>query len=176
MQIENQKLWIGIDVGSKSFHAALDFPKLFENQPALSVADLPAREFKFTNAGTKSFLSWVQAQQSDFFASYSEDAFDDLPLHIVMESTGVYSIQLEKMILALSPYSKVIIANPEPIKAFSISLNIKNKTDKIDSQVIARYGSERTPAAKKKMSAEMEKLRSYSRARSFLKDQKTFQQ
>ena len=173
MQIQDQKLWIGIEVGSKSFYAAWDFPKLFEKQPVLSVSDLPAREFRFTNAGVKSFLSWVQAQQSDFFALYSEDAFDDLPLHIVMESTGVYSVQLEKMILALSPYSKVISANPEPIKAFSISLNIKNKTDKIDAQVIARYGSERTPVGKKKLSPEMEKLRSYSRARLFLKDQKT---
>jgi len=173
MQIQNQKLWVGIDVGSKSFHAALDFPQLFENQPMLSASDLPEREFKLTNAGTKSFLSWVQALQSDFFALYSEDTFDDLPLHIVMESTGVYSIQLEKMILALFPYAKVVIANPEPIKAFSISLNIKNKTDKIDAQVIARYGRERTPVAKRKMSAEMEKLRSYARARSFLKDQRT---
>ena len=173
MQIQNQKLWVGIDVGSKSFHAALDFPMLFTNQTALSVVDLPQREFNFTNAGVKSFLSWVQAQQNDFFAEYSEDTFDDLPLSIVMESTGIYSTQLEKMILGLSPYCNIIIANPEPIKAFCISLNIKNKTDKSDAQVIARYGKERTPAAKKKISPEMEILRSYSRARIFLKDQRT---
>ena len=91
MQVSNQKLWVGIDAGSKSFHAALDFPMLFTNQPVLSVVDLPQREFKFTNAGVKSFLSWVQAQQNDFFAEYSEDTFDDLPLNIVMESTGIYS-------------------------------------------------------------------------------------
>ena len=46
MQIKKQKLWVGIDVGMKSFHAALDFPLLFDNQEELSVADLPDREFK----------------------------------------------------------------------------------------------------------------------------------
>ena len=173
MQESNKKLWVGIDVGSKSFHAALDLPMLFENQPAVSVVDLPQREFKFTNAGIKSFLSWVQTQQNDFFAEYSEDNFDDLPLNIVMESTGIYSTQLEKKILALSPLCNIIIANPEPIKSFCISLNIKNKTDKSDAQVIARYGKERTPENKKKISPEMEKLRSLSRARIFLKDQRT---
>ena len=45
MQIKKQKLWVGIDVGMKSFHAALDFPLLFDNQEELSVADLPDREF-----------------------------------------------------------------------------------------------------------------------------------
>ena len=51
--------------------------------------------------------------------------------------------------------------------------DIKNKTDKSDAQVIARYGKERTPENKKKISPEMEKLRSLSRARIFLKDQRT---
>ena len=57
MQESNKKLWVGIDVGSKSFHAALDLPMLFENQPAVSVVDLPQREFKLSSRFEKKVYS-----------------------------------------------------------------------------------------------------------------------
>ena len=138
MQTKEHKIWVGIDVGSKSFHAALDFPMLFEKQEETSVSDLPNREFKLTSAGVKSFLNWIYLQQSDFFARYSDDEQDDLPIIFIMEATGICSTKLTKLIYTSAPDSKIIVANPEPIKSFRISLNIKNKTDKSDAQVIAR--------------------------------------
>ena len=167
MQTKEHKIWVGIDVGSKSFHAALDFPMLFEKQEETSVSDLPNREFKLTPAGVKIFLNWICLQQSDFFARYSDDEQDDLPIIFIMEATGICSTKLTKLIYTSAPDSKIIVANPEPIKAFRISLNIKNKTDKSDAQVIARYGRER------KMPEEFVQLRELSRTRSFLKDQRT---
>jgi transposase len=173
MQTKEHKIWVGIDVGSKSFHAALDFPMLFEKQEETSVSDLPNREFKLTSAGVKSFFNWIYLQQSDFFARYSDDEQDDLPIIFIMEATGICSTKLTKLIYTSAPDSKIIVANPEPIKSFRISLNIKNKTDKSDAQVIARYGRERKPSTKQKMPEEFVQLRELSRTRSFLKDQRT---
>ena len=173
MQIQKQELWVGIDVSMKSFHAALDFPMLFSNQQKIPVSDLPNREFKLTSAGVRSFLNWIQLQQSDFFAQYSDEEQDNLPVAFLMEATGLSSTTLKKMLYASVPDAKVIVANPEPIKAFRISLNIKNKTDKSDAQVIARYGRERKPSTKQKMPEEFVQLRELSRTRSFLKDQRT---
>lgn len=173
MQTNEQKIWVGVDVGSKSFHAALDFPLLFKNQEETSVSDLPNREFKLTSSGVKSFLNWIRLQQSDFFARYSDEEQEDLPMIFIMEATGICSSQLTKLLYTSSPDSNVIIANPEPIKAFRISLNIKNKTDKSDAQIIARYGRERKPEPKEKMPEVFVQLRELSRTRSFLKDQRT---
>lgn len=171
--MQKQSLWVGIDVGAKSFFAAVDFPAIFEAQGKNSASDLECREFKMTPAGVKSFLHWVEYCQDDFFAKYSNEECEYLPVRFLMESTGIYSTTLEKKIYAVNADAVVIIANPEPIKAFRTSLNIKNKTDKLDAQVIARYGLERNPAPKIKPAAEYQMLRSYSRARSFLKDQRT---
>ena len=173
MQVKKQKLWVGIDVGMKSFHAALDFPILFEGQTEIAVADLPDREFKMTSAGVKSFLSWIQLQQSDFFAKYSDVEQDDLPVYFLMEATGVCSSQLEKMLLSAMPDSTIIVHNPMPIKAYRTALNIKNKTDKSDAQVIARFGSERRPEPKIKIPEVYVRLKALVRTRSFLKDQRT---
>ena len=171
--MQNKTLWVGMDVGAKSFFAAIDFPSIYENQIKRDVSELESREFKITPAGIKSFLRWVDFMQNEFHAEYSSEDCDSLPVHFLMESTGVYSTNVEKMIYAIAPSSTIIITNPEPIKAFSTSLNIKNKTDKIDSQVIARYGIERTPKSRAKLSPELQSLRDLSRARSFLKDQRT---
>ena len=97
MQTKEHKIWVGIDVGSKSFHAALDFPMLFEKQEETSVSDLPNREFKLTSAGVKSFLNWIYLQQSDFFARYSDDEQDDLPIIFIMRQWAVYRFPLSSL-------------------------------------------------------------------------------
>lgn len=171
--MQNKTIWIGGDVGSKSFWAAIDFPVMFDNQEQKPVSQLENREFKMTPAGVKSFIRWVEFKQSEFMEEYSSEEMDPLPIHFLMESTGIYSTQLEKMLYAAMPAISVIIANPEPIKAYRISLNIKNKTDLLDAQVIARFGRERKPKAKEKLPPEYQTLKELSRARSFLKDQRT---
>ena len=98
MQIQKQELWVGIDVSMKSFHAALDFPMLFSNQQKIPVSDLPNREFKLTSAGVRSFLNWIQLQQSDFFAQYSDEEQNNLPVAFLMEATGLSSTTLKKML------------------------------------------------------------------------------
>lgn len=171
--MQDRTLWVGIDVGSKTFSASLDFPLIFENQEKQKVLELENKEFKATPAGVKSFLRWVEFMQDDFFSEHSPEEQNLLPVKFLMEAAGICSSQMEKMICAVSPEAQIIIVNPEPIKAFRTSLNIKNKTDKIDAQVIARFGRERSPEAVMKLSPELQKLREYSRARSFLKDQRT---
>lgn len=172
-QIQDRTLWIGLDVGAKSFHAAIDFPMIFEGQVEQEVSKLENREFRMTTAGVKSFLHWGEFKQNEFLSEYTNEESDPLPKHFLMEATGIYSSKLQKMLYAVMPDAIVIIANPEPIKAFRRSLNIKNKTDKADAQVIARYGRDRKPVARKEIPEEYQRLREYSRARSFLKDQRT---
>ena len=169
----NKTLWIGMDVGAKSFYAALDFPAVFPTQEAASANEMESREFKMTTAGVKALCHWINLKQEEFFANYSAKDEEPLPMKFVMEATGICSTRLEKILLTVCPDAIILIANPEPVSAFQKSLNVKNKTDKSDAQVIARYGKERNPSSQLKLSAEFPKLRDLSRARSFLKDQRT---
>lgn len=170
--MKDKKLWVGIDVSAQSFHAALDFSELVADQTQSAIGAMENREFKMTPGGVKVFLRWIELKQAEFCSNDSDEE-DPLPVRFVMEATGIYSTRLEKLILSVVSDATIIIANPEPIKAFRSSLNIKNKTDKADAQVIARYGKERNPSSKLKLPPEIQKLRDLSRARSFLKDQRT---
>ena len=171
--MQDRTIWVGGDVGAKSFWAAIDFPVMFEGQEQKPVMRLENKEFRMTPAGVRSFIRWVEFKQDEFFEEYSSEEMDPLPICFLMESTGIYSAQLEKMLCVAKPDLCAIIINPEPIKAYRTSLNVKNKTDLLDSQVIARFGRERKPVAKEKLPPEYQTLKELSRARSFLKDQRT---
>jgi transposase len=95
----------------------------------------------------------------------------DVPLdqvHICMESTGVYS---EPVALALNDMGmKVSVVNPASIKGFGQSLNIRNKNDKADAAVIARYCAAMSPALWQAPSHEQRQLRAWNEHLASLKD------
>ena len=65
-------------------------------------------------------------------------------IHVVMEATGVYH---EALAYALHREGFLVsVVNPRFIKAYGDSLGARNKTDKKDSLVIARYGYANRPA------------------------------
>ena len=66
------------------------------------------------------------------------------------------------------PGSRVAIVNPSLVKAFGRSLALRNKTDRLDACMLARYGQERTPEAWIPMTPERAELRDLIRTRTKL--------
>ena len=64
--------------------------------------------------------------------------------HVVMEPTGMYH---EAAALALADAGLIVsLVNPAQLRAFAQGLGVKNKTDKEDSAVLARFGAAQNPA------------------------------
>jgi transposase len=80
--------------------------------------------------------------------------------HICLESTGAYSEPV-----ALHWFDKgikVSLVNPNCIKSFGSSENIRNKNDQIDAALIARYCAVMAPAPWEAPSLEQRQLRAWS--------------
>ncbi|GGY71166.1 IS110 family transposase [Pseudoduganella albidiflava] len=89
-------------------------------------------------------------------------------VHVCMESTGVYS---EPAALALVDLGlKVSVVNPASVKGFGQSLIIRNKNDKADAAVIARYCAAIQPALWQAPSPEQRQLRAWNEHLASLKD------
>lgn len=63
------------------------------------------------------------------------------PLYFVMEATGVYYENLAYFLT--EKHQKVVVILPNKTKNYSKTLDIKSKTDKLDAQMITRFGLER---------------------------------
>lgn len=149
-------LWIGLDVAKKSFVAALDFPQIEGCCSKASVCDLPTSQFNNTLAGVEKFLLWMDAKILQCYAEYalSKQLEKNAPIpftigaRVLMESTGVYSRNTEGFLLELRPSLRPMIINAALIASFRNSLNLRNKTDQLDAQAIARFGTDRNPEFK----------------------------
>jgi hypothetical protein len=89
-------------------------------------------------------------------------------VHVCMESTGIYS---EPVALGLQELGlKVSLVNPACIKGFAQSANIRNKNDKLDAAVIARYCVALCPALWQAPPLEQRQLRAWNDRLGALKD------
>ncbi len=80
--------------------------------------------------GFKQLLEWLA----------KHDAAD---AHVVMEPTGVYH---ENCALALSDAGlRLSLVNPACVRDYAKAVGFKNKTDKMDSAVLAQFGSKESP-------------------------------
>lgn len=89
-------------------------------------------------------------------------------LHACLESTGVYSEPI-----ALYWYDKgirVSLVNPNCIKSFGKSENIRNKNDQIDAGLIARYCAAMAPQPWEAPSLEQRQLRAWANRLMALQD------
>lgn len=112
------------------------------------------RRFANSAPGIKQLLAWLVSQEvSD--------------LHVCMEATNVY---WEKVAAALHQADYLVsVVNPRRIKGFAISQMQRNKTDKLDSQVIAAYCAAMQPEGWEAPSPLQRKLRALERHRIDLK-------
>ena len=148
--------WVGIDVSKSTFDASLH-PVLQPGQAKPSLGDLPKAKFKRTESGVDEFLCWL-------------DRTGDGPAgtRAVMEATGRYSTELALMLIRKRGDLAPAIVNPRNTCNFARSLNVKNKNDRLDAAVLARYGAERFPAPWAPKAPEYGELQELVRQRAFL--------
>ena len=120
-----RKLVVGIDVSMDDFYACIKVKT--END---SIKIKGTRSFDNTEKGFRECLAWALKRQKD-----------DCPVRFVMEATGVYYENLAYFLYTNDQKVSVVLANK--VKNYIKSLNVKTKTDKADSQVIASFGIER---------------------------------
>jgi transposase len=105
-------LFIGIDISKASFDVAI-----WNNN------DYKNKKFDNDQKGFKAFYKWTNSfKQSAIFC---------------MEATGIYNLALAKYLHENG--EKIIVANPIKTSSFAKMEMLRNKTDKADSECIARY-------------------------------------
>jgi len=115
--------YLGVDVSKKK----LDCMLLDDTN-----GKLKSKSLSNTKAGFEELIGWLAENKAP-------DA------HVVMEPTGVYH---EPAALALTDAGLTLsLVNPAQLRQFAQGLGVKNKTDKADSTVLARYGSAVKPEA-----------------------------
>jgi transposase len=117
---KNVRNVIGIDISKLTFDVCFLFAS---TKPTYAT-------FNNDKAGCEKFLSWLERHEAT-------DA------HICMESTGTYS--LAPALFLQSRGFLVSIVNPFLIKAFGDSELARNKTDRADALLIAKFCKEKQP-------------------------------
>lgn len=112
---------IGIDVSKDTLHVAL-----VESKDARSDKVLASHKFTNNEAGFKSFADWMAKKKVGTGTA------------CLMEATGVYHELLADWLHRHGV--TVAIELPNKIKHYAKCLNVKTKNDKVDAEIIARYG------------------------------------
>ena len=137
---------VGIDVSKKKLDVAL----LINGKVKAKVVDNSA-------AGHQLLMEWLGKSK------VPKDA-----LHVCMEATGVY---YEAVATTLHDAGLTVsVVNPGCIKGFGQSENLRNKTDKADAALIARYCVAMVPAPWAPPPLEQRQLRAWSQRIQALKD------
>lgn len=115
--------YLGVDVSKKK----LDCMLLNSTN-----GKLKSKSLSNTKAGFEELIGWLAENKAP-------------EAHVVMEPTGVYH---EPAALALTDAGLMLsLVNPAQLRQFAQGLGVKNKTDKADSTVLARYGEAVKPEA-----------------------------
>jgi transposase len=115
--------YLGVDVSKKK----LDCMLLNSTNDKLK-----SKSLSNTKAGIEELIKWLAENKAP-------------EAHVIMEPTGVYH---EPAALALTDAGlKLSLVNPAQLRLFAQGLGVKNKTDKADSTVLARYGDTLKPEA-----------------------------
>ncbi len=118
---------IGIDIGKDSFYAC--YSVKYENESSIIKG---TKSFDNNFKGMKAFLSWCKKR----------DKSVENPLFFIMEATGVYYEELAYFLYEKT--QKVSVQLAQKLAYFAKSNNLKTKTDKVDSKMIARFGIEKS--------------------------------
>jgi len=115
---------VGIDISKAKFDAAL-----------LVGERVRHGAFSNTEAGFEQFLAWLGRHRPDPAA----------PLHACMEATGNWGLDLAAFLHGRGV--RVSVVNPARIKAYGASELARNKTDKLDAALTARFCRAHAPSA-----------------------------
>jgi transposase len=163
----NQEMfWVGADVSKKKFDAALARPG--QHYPSTPLRAIPVATFARSPEGVNEFLAWLAGQ----FGGVSSP----VPARMVMETTGNYSIELAGWVNEHCPALAPAIADARQTSAYLDSMQLRNKTDRVEARALAFYGMERRPAPYEALSPPRRELRALSRHRDTLIDDKVREQ
>lgn len=95
-------------------------------------------------------------------------AYPKEDLHVCMEATNTYGFALAYFMVA--QHYKVSIVNPKQIKAFAESDLKRNKTDKLDADIIAEFCTQKSPRLWQPASDKMQEFQALYRRWETLKD------
>ncbi len=126
----------GIDISKAKFNAALLLGRRVRHAA-----------FSNTEAGFEQLLAWLAKHRPDPAA----------PMHACMEATGNWGLELADFLHARQV--RVSIVNPARIKAYGDSELARNKTDKLDAGLIARFCRAHVPLAWVPTAAHLRELR-----------------
>lgn len=127
---------VGIDISKAKFDAALLIGERGRHAA-----------FSNTEAGFEQFLTWL--------AKHRPDPAE--PLHACMEATGNWGLELADALHGSGV--RVSVVNPARIKAFGDSELARNKTDRLDAALIARFCRAHVPPAWAPPAAHLRELR-----------------
>ena len=146
---------VGIDLSKDSFVAT--FTLLLTGQ---TVKHLATKNFENNLKGFEQLYQWVKKIKNE-----------NIPLSYTMEATGVYYECLAHYLWDKDSIIHVLLPNKS--KKFAESLNIKSKTDKIDSKILGQMGVERVLSHWKLSSKIYRQLRTLVRERQQLLKERT---
>lgn len=86
---------------------------------------------------------WTAPNSPDGWAAVSAQLQTDAPTGIVVEATGTYHVGVTVALdaVGLTP----VVVNPLTLRRFAQSLGKRAKTDRLDAEVLARYGGQVRP-------------------------------
>ena len=146
---------VGIDVSKDKFQACFSQRQLDRAFRIMSSHSYPCNELGFSD-----FVVWVEKHRKA-----------DVPLHFLMEATGVYYENLAYFLRSKGYHVTVLLANK--VKAFAKTLEHRSKTDVIDAKVMAQMSLERDLAAWTPPSAKMLTIKRLCRERMAYLHEKT---
>ena len=138
-------IYIGVDMAKAKFDVAVLVDKKYKY-----------KTFDNKSSGFKALLKWMTV-----FGTTDS-------LHVCIEATGNYSVPLAKYLNTKDV--KVSIVNPLRVKSFSRSELSRNKTDKLDAALIARFCKEKRPRLWSQPSPEQEEFKALYRRWETLKN------
>jgi transposase len=140
-------VWIGVDVGKESFHAAIAGEDVEPNE----WARLPQARFDHSWEGMKGFVDWMKEHGLE----------QETGAGVCLESTGRFSERWVE--LAGEGLGRICVVNPARPVAYARSLGIRSKSDRLDACVLALYGKATRPKPSMRLTRSQKALRELSR-------------
>ena len=142
---------VGIDIAKDDFKVCFSVM----NQK-MQIKVRGSRTFANNFKGFKEFLEWLNRKR---------ETSDNL--YFTMEATGVYYENLAYFLWQKENFIIRIIL-PNKVKNYAKSLNFKSKTDKIDAEILARFGLERELKIWQPISPNLLELKQLTRERDII--------
>lgn len=150
------KYSVGIDISKDSFVSCI-----CQRKEDDSLIFSKPKKFENKKPGFNRLIRWVNKECIE----------KEVEMVFLMEATGVYYESLAFHLASIK--KKVHVVLPNTSKHYFSSLNIKNKTDAIDSKVLSQFGVERRHSVWEPPKEVYRKLRNLTRYCVQLKEQKT---